>query len=135
MFSTAASERPNLSGIYGDTANYDNMLSRVREKGVNVFVPRLLLGADNYEVEFDKKNIDARLKRVGSSIAAIEIFGITRIIDYFEKQDYVSSFGMVGLSSGEIYTLFSSANDTRIKSAISCLFFNTRDMVIWGDWT
>lgn len=124
-----------ISGFYGDTGNYNDMLRRVRENDVHVFAPQLLLWADDYNVEYDRRAIDARLKRVGSSITAIEVFGITRIMDYFETQEYVSNFGMVGLSYGGFYTLYTSAIDTRIKSAISCSFFNKRDAVPWSDWT
>ena len=71
---------------------------------------------------------------MGSSITAIEVYGITRILDYFEAQDYVSTMGMVGLSYGGFYTLFTAALDTRILSAASCSFFNTRDRFGWSDW-
>lgn len=124
-----------IAGIYGDTANYNDMLMRVRKNNVHVFAPQLLLWHENYQVEFNRENIDARLKRVGSSITAIEIFGLMRILDYFEKQEYVSSFGMVGLSYGGFYTLFTTAIDVRIQAAISCSFFNARDQVGWSDWT
>lgn len=124
-----------ISGFYGDTGNYNDMLQRVRENDVHIFAPQLLLWSDIYNVEFDRESIDARLKRVGSSITAIEVFGLTRILDYFEQEKYVSSFGMVGLSYGGFYTLYTTAIDTRIKSAISCSFFNERDAVGWSDWT
>lgn len=124
-----------ISGIYGNTANYNDMLSRVRKKGVHVFAPQLLLWDDEYGVGFDRDNIDARLKAVGSSITAIEIFGIIRILDYFEHEDYVSSFGMMGLSYGGFYSLYTAAIDIRIKSVISCSFFNKRDVIGWSDWT
>jgi len=123
-----------ISGIYGDTTNYNDMLQRVRQNNVHIFAPQLLLWSDEYGVEFNRQLIDGQLKRVGSSITAIEIFGIMRILDYFEKKDYVSSFGMVGLSYGGFYTLYTTAIDTRIKSAISCSFFNKRDAVGWQDW-
>ncbi len=124
-----------ISGIYGGTSNYNNMLQRVREKGVHVFAPQLLLWNEIYGDTFDRKNIDGQLKRVGSSITAIEVFGIMSIIDYFEKEDYVSSFGMVGLSYGGFFTICTAALDTRIKSAISCSFFNSRDEICWADWS
>ena len=89
---------------------------------------------DKYEVKFDRATIDMRLKSVGSSIAALEIFGIMRILDYFEVQDYVSTFGMVGLSYGGFFTLYTAAIDTRIKSAISCSFFCNRDHKPERDW-
>lgn len=124
-----------ISGIYDQTHNYNDMLQRIRKNKVHVFAPQLLLWDEIYNVDFDRKVIDARLKMVGSSITAIEIFGIQRILDYFEQENYVSSFGMVGLSYGGFYTLFTSAVDTRIKSAISCSFFCKRDAVGWSDWS
>ncbi len=124
-----------ISGVYGNTSNYNDMLQRVIKHGVHAFAPQLLLWHEDYQVEFDRKKIDARLKRVGSSITAIEVFGITKILDYFETQDFVSRFGMVGLSYGGFYTLFTSAVDPRIQSAISCSFFNRRDAIPWSDWT
>ena len=103
---------------------------------VHAFAPQLLLwNREKYGVQFDRVNIDARLKRVGSSITAVELYGLMRILDYFESKDNVSNFGMVGLSYGGFYTLFLSAIDKRIRSAISCSFFNTRDQIPWSDWT
>ncbi len=124
-----------ISGVYDSTANYNDMLQRTIKYNVHAFAPQLLLWHEDYEVEFDRKAIDASLKRVGSSITAVEIYGIQRILDYFEAQNYVSDLGMVGLSYGGFYTLFTSAVDTRIKSALSCSFFNKRDAVDWSDWT
>lgn len=124
-----------ISGVYGTTSNYNDMLHRIRKNNVHVFAPQLLLWHEDYNVEYDRKTIDARLKRVGSSITAVEIYGIIRILDYFEVQKYVSSFGMVGLSYGGFYTLYTAAIDTRIKAAISCSFFNKRDIVTYSDWT
>lgn len=124
-----------VCGVYGSSGTYNDMLHRVRNNGVHVFAPQLLLWSSRYGVEFDRKEIDARLKRVGSSITAIELYAIKRIIDYFESQSYVSTFGMVGLSYGGFYTLCTAAIDTRIKSAISCSFFNKRDSIPWSDWT
>lgn len=125
----------HIAGFYGSTTNYHNMLHRVRQQGVHVFAPQLLLWNEGYNVDYDRKALDARLKRVGSSIAAVEIYGLTKILDYFEVQDYIKCFGMVGLSYGGFYTLYTAAIDTRIRSAISCSFFNTRDAIGWSDWT
>lgn len=125
-----------ISGVYEDTTNYNDMLSRVIKHKVHAFAPQLLLwNKEQYGVEYDRMAIDSRLKRVGSSIAAVEVYGIMKILDYFEKQDYVSNFGMVGLSYGGFYTLYTTAIDTRIKSAISCSYFNKRDCYPWNDWT
>ena len=75
-----------IAGVYGDTCNYNEMTQRILSLGANVFAPQLLLWQqEDYGVDYDRIAIDAKLKRVGSSITAIEIFGITKIIDYFEK--------------------------------------------------
>ncbi len=125
-----------ISGFYGSTTNYNDMLERITAHDVNTFAPQLLLWDQKaYPIKFDRCRLDARLKRLGSSITALEIFGIKRIIDYFEAQSYVKSFGMVGLSYGGFYTLFTAAIDTRILSAISCSYFNDRSMIPWSDWT
>ena len=126
----------HVSGLEGDTTNYNRMLERVIAQGVHAFAPQLLLwNKEKYGIEYDRVNIDARLKRVGGSITALELYGLKRILDYFEVQENVSRFGMVGLSYGGFYTLMLSAIDTRIESAISCAFFNTRDAYPWSDWT
>ena len=126
-----------ISGFYnGNTGNYNDMLERVIAHKVHAFAPQLLLwNTERFGISFDRENIDFRLKRVGSSITAVELYGLMRILDYFESKDNVSSFGMVGLSYGGFYTLFLSAIDKRIRSAISCSFFNTRDQISWSDWT
>lgn len=123
-----------ISGVYGDTSNYNDILPRVIKYDVHAFAPQLLLWHDDYDVPFDRKELDARLKRVGSSITAIEVFGFTRILDHFEKEEYVKNLGMVGMSYGGFYTLFTTAVDTRIRSALSCSFFNDRDEIAWPDW-
>ena len=124
-----------VGNLYGDTSNYNHMIERMLSYDVNVFAPQLLIWDASYEVEFDRAALDAQLKRVGSSITALELYGLTRILDYFETQDYVSNLGMVGLSYGGFYTLFLAAVDSRIKSSVSCSFFNNRKNYAWNDWT
>ena len=125
-----------MVGFYSDNGGYKYMVGNLQKHGLHFFAPQLLLWQEEwYGVIRDRKGLDAQLKRTGSSVAAVEIFGITRILDYFEAQDYVSNFGMAGLSYGGFYTLFTTAIDTRIKSAVSCAFFNSRDVINWSDWT
>lgn len=123
-----------VSGFYGSTSNYNQMLSRIISHNVHAFAPQLCLWSDSYEVPYDRDEMDARLKRVGSSIAAVEIYGLMRILDYFEAQSYVSCLGMAGMSYGGFYTLMTTALDTRLRSAICCSYFNKRDAVPWSDW-
>lgn len=125
-----------VANLYGETSNYNHMIERLLQYDVNVFAPQLLIwDPEGYDLPFDRGALDARLKRVGSSITALEIYGLMRILDYFESQDYVTNFGMVGLSYGGFYTLFAAAVDTRIKSAVSCAFFSSRKHYASSDWT
>lgn len=126
-----------VAGFYGDTTNYNDMISKVLEYECHVFAPQLLAwdnGIYNeYSVKCDRNMMDSRLKRVGSSIAAVEIYGLQRIIDYFEKQSYVSNIGMVGFSYGGFYTIFTSALDVRVKAATSAgWFWNKTDRIDWS---
>lgn len=129
-----------ITGLHGSTGTYHDMPLRVLRTGCHVFCPQLLLWEEREkgevcDVTYNRTNLDARLKRVGSSITAVEVYGIRRILNYFEGQDFVSAFGMVGLSYGGFYTLFTAALDTRIRAAVSCSWFNTRDAHGWSDWT
>lgn len=127
-----------VADLYGYTGNYNHTIERLLQYDVNVFAPQLLLwntAADGFGVYYNRIELDAKLKRVGSSITALEVYGITRILDYFEAQDYVGSFGMAGLSYGGFYTLFIAAIEPRIRSAISSCYFNRRRDYPWPDWT
>ena len=115
-----------VGNLYGDTYNYNQMIERMLSYDVNVFAPQLLLwNAENFGVSYQRDVLDARLKNTGSSIAALEIYAITRALDYFEAQSFVSNFGMLGLSYGGFYTLYTAAVDQRIKSSVACSFSHT----------
>ncbi len=123
-----------ISGIYDKTGNYNDMLSRVIRCGVHAFAPQLLLWSEGYEVPYDRDALDIRLKHLGGSVTAVEVHALGKLLDYFETQEYVKNFGMVGLSYGGFYTLFTTALDTRIRSSISCSFFNTMEKYFMADW-
>ncbi|MBO4217613.1 MAG: hypothetical protein J5940_06685 [Clostridia bacterium] len=115
-----------IGGFFGSTSNYNDMLQRVKRYGVHVFAPLMFVwNGEKSGVNIDRAGTDAALRRVGGSITAVEVFSIKRWIDLFVSKPYVSDVGMVGLSYGGFYTLMTAALDTRIKSAISCSFFNT----------
>ncbi len=125
-----------IAGAYGSTSNYNDMLERVFRQGANVFAPQLLLWSkEQYRPDYDREMLDARLKNVGSSITAIEIYFLIKIIDYFVKQSWVGNIGMVGLSYGGFYTQLLSALDTRIKAVISCSFFCESTHWVKTDWS
>lgn len=125
-----------ISGLYESTFNYNHMVERLLANGANVFAPQLLLWSKKqYKPDYDRNVLDARLKNVGSSITALEVFSLMRILDYFEKQEWVCNIGMVGLSYGGFYTQFVAALDTRIKAAISCSYFCDATHRVQPDWS
>ena len=127
-----------ISGFYfeGSDVNYNGMVSRLMPHRVHVFMPALLLWDPSfYGQPYDRVSIDARLKRIGGSVTALEVYAITRAIDYFESVLNPLSVGMVGLSYGGHYTLFTTAADPRIRSAVSSSFFSQRRHYAWPDWS
>ena len=126
-----------ISGLHGETGNYNDLAMRVFRRGAHVFAPQTLLWQSDDGAPYDRTAIDARLKQQGSSMAAVELHCLSASLDYLETMDCVDAkrIGMIGLSYGGFYTLFAAAVDTRIQSAVSCAFFNDRTRYAWADWT
>jgi hypothetical protein len=127
-----------ISGFYGETDNYNDMVSRIRKKDVIVFAPQLLLwDENNYGITYDRIEADKELKQLGSSITAIEIYKLIKSISLLITLENVEQdkIAMIGLSYGGFYTLFTAAIDTRIKAALSSCFINDRLKYNWPDWT
>jgi dienelactone hydrolase len=135
-----------LIGLFdGKTSNYNDIAERVFSRGINVFLPQLLLWSEEYYEPrigdagniAERRAFDAELKQVGSSVTAVEIYGIMKSIDYLSTQPFVDPerIGMVGLSYGGFYTLFTAAIDTRIKAALASSQYNDRYLYPWSYWT
>ena len=136
-----------LIGLFdGHTSNYNDIAERVFSRGANVLLPGLFLWGDRYyepKLDAEKTNnlvrreFDAKLKQVGSSITAVEIYSIRKTLDYLINEPFVDSekIGMVGLSYGGFYTLFTAAADKRIKASLASSQFNDRYEYSWPDWT
>lgn len=110
---------------------YRNIGGRALEKGMILYAPQFLLwmdGNDYYNHPIARQHLDAKLKSLGGSIAALEIFNVRRAIDYFIANEPVdeSRIGMMGLSYGGFYALYISAAEPRIKSVFSSCFFCDR---------
>ena len=134
------------SGILPDGSfNYNDMIHRILTCGANVYAPQLLLwNTEKFPVTIEnrastdqmRRTCDTRLRQTGSSITAIEIYGIRRVLDALCTQPTVDAdkIGMIGLSYGGFYTLYTTACDTRIKASLSACFFNDRMHYPWSDW-
>ena len=130
-----------VAGFYeDDKGSYNDLIDRIMKYDANVFAPQLLIwytkeSFRDYGVKFDRYQIDAKLKMIGGSAAAVEIYALMRAMDYFEKESYVLSFGMAGHSYGGFYTLHTAALDERVKCAICNSYYNDSTKVPHMDWT
>lgn len=128
------------AGFFG-SANYNDMTRRLQRRGFAVFAPQLLLWHNEYGEGLGegpgRRQIDVQLKQVGSSITALELFGLQRSLDYLLDRDDIlpDGAGICGLSYGGFYTLFAAANDPRLRAAVSSCFVNDRFRYDWTDWT
>ena len=123
------------SGLWGSSSNYNDMTRRILRRGCVVFTPQLLLWNDNLKPKLRREELNRSFIQFGGSIASLEIFMITRCIDYLITRPEISpdKIGIVGLSYGGFYSLFTSALDTRIKVTLSSCFFNDRHIYNWHD--
>lgn len=136
----------SCSDMLGGSNNYRNMTRRLLAGDVNVFAPQLLLWNnarflcrpqdEGLHMDAIRRPLDQRLKQVGTSIAALEIYSISCVLDYLEAQPFVDRdrLGMCGLSYGGFYALFCAALDTRLRSTLSAAFFNDRRRYAWSDF-
>jgi len=122
--------------VYFNNGNYNKVIKRLLNKGVHVFAPQLLLWEETrLGPKTERQWVDTTLKQLGGSVTALEIYCIERCIDWLETKEFVNkSFGMIGLSYGGFYTMFTTAVDTRIKAAVSSSQFNNRYRYNWSDW-
>lgn len=125
------------SDFFGDN-NYNHQTNRLLARGAVVFAAQLLLwNKEAYGNPYDRQKLDSDLKQVGSSITALEVFGLMRCLDYFVTQPCCNPdhIGMAGLSYGGFYTLMTAAADPRIRSAYASCSFTDKIRFNWPDWT
>lgn len=121
-----------------EETNYHHMSRRILQRGSHVFAPQMLLWqTESCGVDYDRDVLDAKLRQVGGSIVALELYCLRCCIGYFAARPEVDEerIGMVGLSYGGMYTLYAAALDTRLKAAFSCCYFNDRSLQIFPDWS
>ena len=127
---------PELVAEFFEASNYNNMTRRILRRGYAVFSPQTLLWGEAHGPALDRHLIDRSLKQLGGSVAALELFGMGRALDYLlARPDLLpDGAGMTGLSYGGFYTLFLAALDTRILAALSSCFVSDRLTYNWADW-
>ena len=127
-----------VASLHIDSANYNHLIRRVTDKGANVFVPQLLLwNKDMYGGEYDRAHLDGKLRQLGGSMTALELYLLCGAIDYFSKNEEMAAgkIGCFGLSYGGMYALHLAALDTRVKSCYSCSWVSDVFVYSWADWS
>ena len=127
-----------VGSLVRGSENYNHMVKRVLGKDVTVFAPQLLLWNREHcgGREYDRNSVDRRLRQFGGSVTGLEVYCVMRCVDYFAGRDWIDEtrIGMVGLSYGGMYALYTAAADARIKSVLSSCWFNDRLKYNWPDW-
>jgi len=127
-----------ISSIHMDSANYNHLVRRMTERGANVFVPQLLLWKQEYYGnEYNRIWTDGKLRQLGGSITALELYLLRGSIDYFIEEEKINAekIGAAGLSYGGMYALHLAAIDERIKVCYSCSWVNDGFVQSWADWS
>ncbi len=134
---------PELCADFHGKNNYSHMVQRLLARGAVVFAPQLLLwrteGAIDtcpaYEVPYQRPELDNELRRFGITLPGLQIASISRAIDWLITLPEADNtkIGMIGLSYGGFYTLYTMAADTRISAGYACSAFNDRDKYPWLD--
>ena len=114
--------------LFNGGANYHDMVRGAVKRGYVVYAPQHLFRADEHPQDI-RRQIDDRLRLIGTSITAVEIAKITYAIDELANRPEVdmSRIGMVGLSYGGYYAQVTPAIDTRIKVSVSSCYFGVQE--------
>ncbi|HBL46356.1 dienelactone hydrolase family protein [Gimesia sp.] len=114
--------------LFNGGANYHDMVRGAVKRGFIVYAPQHLFKADGYPPDI-RRQIDDRMRLIGTSITAVEIAKITYAIDELIQRPDVdaSRIGMVGLSYGGYYAQVTPAVDPRIKVSVSSCYFGVQE--------
>lgn len=127
-----------VSSIHMNSANYNHLVRRMTDRGANVLVPQLLLWSkDNYGGSYDRIYIDGKLRQLGGSMTALELYFLRGLLDYFIANERINQdkIGVCGLSYGGMYALHFAAMDTRVKACYSCSWVCDGFAYSWADWS
>ncbi|MEP6755219.1 MAG: dienelactone hydrolase family protein, partial [Chthonomonadales bacterium] len=114
--------------LYNGGSNYHDMVRGGAKRGYVVFAPTHLFFAEGFPRDIRNKT-DERLRLVGTSITAVEIYKISKALDVLVKRPEVDSkrIAMVGLSYGGYYTLVTAALEPRIKVSVSSCYYGVQE--------
>ena len=131
-----------MYGMHGKNG-YSSLILRILRRGARVFAPQLLLWnkgqspqKPKYSTDYDRQKLDSRLKSLGGSMTALEVFCMMRATDCLQShpESEFSSLGFAGMSYGAYLGLYMMASDTRIACAYLCGCFNERLRYRFPEW-
>ena len=117
-----------MSDMYGENY-YSHITRRLLDRKVIVFCPQLLIwDGKKFGDRFDRFELDARFKMLGSSLTAFECECIMGAVDLLSENELIDEnrIGITGLSYGGYYSLVTAILDERIKAVYSSCVFNDR---------
>lgn len=114
--------------LFNGGSNYNDMVRGAVKRGYLVYAPQHLFRVEGYPKDI-RRQIDDRMRLIGTSITAVEIAKITFALDQLVKRPEVDSdrIGMVGLSYGGYYAQMTPAIDTRIKVSVASCYFGVQE--------
>ncbi|MFP6763985.1 MAG: dienelactone hydrolase family protein [Planctomycetaceae bacterium] len=118
---------PEVALFHGG-ANYNDMVRGAVKRGYIVYAPQHLFRADGFPKDI-RRQIDDRMRLIGTTLTAVEIAKITYAIDALLKRPEVDGdrIAMVGLSYGGYYAQVTPAIDVRIKVSVSSCYFGVQE--------
>lgn len=127
-----------VSSIHGNSGNYNHLVRRITDRGANVFAPQFLLwSVDTYGNEYNRQHMDGKLRQLGGSATAMEVYFLQCVLDYFIEKERINAekIGVAGLSYGGMYAVHFTAAETRVKACYSCSWVNDCFVHSWADWS
>ena len=127
-----------VSSMHLDSANYNHLVRRMTDRGANVFAPQLLLWkVDFYGNDYSRVAMDSKLRQLGGSITAMEVYLLQCALDYFIANEKINAerIGVAGMSYGGMYAIHFSAVERRVKACYSCSWVTDIFVNSWSDFS
>ncbi len=117
-----------ISGLGCTSGNYNDMVTRLRQRGCAVLVPQLPMWSNNAKPPCVLEKLDPRLQLLGGSSPALQTLTLRRALDATLALPELRNapVGLAGLSYGGCYGLYVAALDPRIQALLTSCFFNDR---------
>lgn len=113
---------PEVATFFGGE-NYNDMVRGAVAEGYAVFAPLHLHDREEMPRQV-RQTTDLRLRQVGTTIVAVEVFKLKRSLDVLCARGDIAGdrVGYIGLSYGGMYAVLAAALEPRIKAAVASCY-------------